>query len=62
VTCAASAGATRRVVADLRGETAELDVLRVTLDPPLACRFLRVETRTSPSWVAWREIEVEGTR
>jgi hypothetical protein len=62
VTCASTSGATRRVVADLRGQTAELDVLRVSLDTPVACRFLRIETLASPSWVAWREIEVDGTR
>ncbi len=52
----------RRTIGDLKGVTADLDVLRVTLDRPIACRFLRVETLASPSWVAWREIEVDGTR
>ncbi len=41
------------------GSTTDGQVLRFTADaddPPL--RFLRIETETSPSWVAWREIEV----
>jgi hypothetical protein len=43
------------------GSTADNDVLTLTPDPTLpAVRFVRVETVTSPSWVAWREIEVFG--
>ena len=28
--------------------------------PPIRIRFIRIETIVSPSWVAWREIEVVG--
>jgi hypothetical protein len=42
-----------------RGRTADLDVLSVPLDGPLeGIRYVRVETKQSPSWVAWREIQV----
>jgi hypothetical protein len=37
------------------------DWLSVTLDPPVeGIQVLRVETLSSPSWVAWGEIEVYG--
>jgi hypothetical protein len=41
------------------GETTDSMVLRVAPDDPwLGLRSIRVETVESPSWVAWREIEV----
>ena len=41
--------------------TADAGVLAVTLDPPVPrIRFVRIETVASPSYVAWREIEVLG--
>lgn len=41
------------------GFTKDGDVLTFLPDEPLtAIQFIRVETVTSPSWVAWREIEV----
>jgi hypothetical protein len=43
--------------------TADAGVLAVTLDPPVpGIRFVRIETVASPSYVAWREIEVLGRR
>ncbi len=50
-------------VADLNGGTSDGQTLRVTPSTPLAdVRAVRVETSQSPSWVAWREIEVLGSR
>ena len=41
------------------GPTADLDWLSVPLSTPIeGIRFIRVQTTQSPSWVAWREIEV----
>ena len=43
----------------LSGETADYQILTLTSPGTWpAVRFVRVETLTSPSWVAWREIEV----
>ncbi|HEX7001806.1 MAG TPA: discoidin domain-containing protein [Trueperaceae bacterium] len=39
-------------------ETAEGDVLRVDFPIPVELRYVRVLTTSSPSWVAWQEIEV----
>lgn len=58
VSCATSSDGKRTVVGEFNGMTHDLDVLTVTLTNPVACRFLRVDTLSSPSWVAWREIEV----
>jgi hypothetical protein len=45
----------------LSGETADSQILRLTSSGTWpAVRWLRVETTASPSWVAWREIEVGG--
>ncbi len=60
VTCATSAGGARRLLATLAGSTHDGDVLTVALDSPISCRLVRIETLTSLSWVAWREIEVIG--
>jgi hypothetical protein len=60
VTCLESRGAEPSLLADLRGRTAELDVLVAVPASPASCRFLRIDTLASPSWVAWREIEVAG--
>lgn len=44
---------------EFSGPTADMDVLGATFDPPIkAIRIIRVETLESPSFVAWREIEV----
>lgn len=47
------------VLATLDGATSDNDRLVATVDAAApAIRYLRIETVTSPSWVAWREIEV----
>jgi hypothetical protein len=44
---------------EFSGNTADLDVLSYAPAMPLKnIQFIRVETVTSPSWVAWREIEI----
>lgn len=41
------------------GTTADSDVLVFTPETPIAgIRTIRIETTTTPSWVAWREVEV----
>jgi hypothetical protein len=46
-----------------RGRTEDGDWLTVALDPAAArVRYVRIETTASPSWVAWREIDVIGRR
>lgn len=46
---------------EFAGSTADGDWLEFTLDTPQpGIQFVRVETLHSPSWVAWREIEVIG--
>lgn len=42
----------------LAGDTAGGDVLTVVFDEPISGRLVRITTIDSPSWVAWREIEV----
>jgi len=50
-------------VADLVGETSENQVLVARPASPLeGVSAVRVETSQTPSWVAWREIEVIGSR
>jgi hypothetical protein len=58
VSCSVSPDGPERILADLFGRTQDLDVLTITLDQPVTCRLLLIETLASPSWVAWREIEV----
>jgi len=33
-------------------------MLGTTLDAAVQCRVIRIDTLVTPSWVAWREIEV----
>jgi hypothetical protein len=41
------------------GSTADSDVLVFTPETPVGgIRLIRIETRSSLSWVGWREIEV----
>lgn len=60
------AGRTQNDLAEVHlfdGFTYDLDWLVFTPQSPLEnIQFIRVETLTSPSWVAWLEIEVIGTR
>jgi hypothetical protein len=49
----------RTLLADLRGFTSQGQALEPVLPEPLpGVRTIRVETLESPSWVAWRELEV----
>jgi hypothetical protein len=52
-----SSGAATRLGV-LSSDTTDLDVLEIAVDQAVMCRFVRIETRASPSWVAWREIEI----
>jgi len=48
-----------RVVHTFSGNTAAGDVLETTFDEPIEnLTDVRITTRTSPSWVAWGEVEV----
>ena len=60
VTCAPAPDVVATLLSNLEGETESLQVLTVTLDPAVSCWIIRIETVSSPSWVAWREIEVIG--
>jgi hypothetical protein len=55
------AGSELRLLGVLAGSTFDYQVLELgaVSDWP-AVRFVRIETVASPSWVAWREIEIEG--
>jgi hypothetical protein len=44
--------------AELAGSTVDGQVLEVAAGPWAGVRAVRVETVASPSWVAWRELEV----
>ena len=59
VSCLQAPGAAPSVLADLQGTTRDGEVLTVSAEGSL-CRVIRIETLASPSWVAWREIEVVG--
>ena len=48
------------LAAEFQGPTADGDVLSFVPASPVVARFVRVETVSSPSWVAWREIQVFG--
>jgi len=58
VSCRAAAGGAATPLGDVEQPTADAEVLVVRPASPVTCRYLRVETTVSPSWVAWREIEV----
>ena len=48
---------------EFSGVTDDNDWLVLTLDPRLDdVRFIRVQTVSSPSWVAWKEIQVYGNQ
>jgi hypothetical protein len=48
-------------IAILTGDTSDGQWLEVPLAEPLeGIRYIGVETVTSPSWVAWREISILG--
>lgn len=58
LSCRDEPGGSLKGFAATAGTTADLAVLTIELTVPRICRLLRIETRVSPSWVAWREIEV----
>jgi hypothetical protein len=60
VSCAAAPGAALTPLGELTGETADVEVLTLSLAAPVSCHSIRIDTLASPSWVAWREIEVLG--
>lgn len=57
----AGLGESLRLVATLEGETREGQVLEYKPESPLErIARIRITTTVSPSWIAWREIEVMG--
>jgi hypothetical protein len=55
----AAPGSELVLLGTLSGETTDYQILTLTSPGSWpAVRFVRVETTASPSWVAWREIEV----
>jgi hypothetical protein len=59
VSCRTGDGADNLPLGGPTGQTADNQRLVVDVDPSVPpLRYLRVDTTTSPSWVAWREIEV----
>lgn len=51
-----------KLVHEFRGATSDNQVLVFTFGPPLTgIRFVEIRTTRSPSWVAWKEIEILGT-
>jgi len=58
VGCRAAASGATTVLGDVQQPTADAEVLVIRPASPVTCRYVRVETSMSPSWVAWREIEV----
>jgi hypothetical protein len=52
-----------KMVYEFKGNTADNQILDFNPTPPLTgIRFVRVVTTQSPSWVAWKEIEVIGAK
>lgn len=50
------------VVHTFSGSTSDLQALTFDFATGTAARYIRIETTSSPSWVAWREIDVKGTK
>ncbi|MGH2606503.1 MAG: discoidin domain-containing protein, partial [Anaerolineales bacterium] len=54
-------GHSLRLAYEFRGETRDSQALEFVPTPALAgVQFVRILTTASPSWVAWKEIEVYG--
>jgi hypothetical protein len=52
-----------RLLHEFRGITTEGDILEFLPETPLTgIQYIRIVTTSSPSWVAWKEIEVYGVR
>jgi predicted amidohydrolase YtcJ len=50
-----------KLIHEFNGATSDRQVIAVTFEEPIpAIRYIKVLTTKSPSWVAWREIEVLG--
>jgi len=58
--CRTAPGGSITQLAILEASTTDGDLLPATLSAPTTCRIVRIETAASPSWVAWREIEVSA--
>jgi hypothetical protein len=59
----AESGAAYVEIHEFSGVTEDNDWLTLTLDAPMeGVRFIRVQTLSSPSWVAWKEIQVFGSQ
>jgi hypothetical protein len=56
----AGAGDPWTLLAELSGFTVDQQTLQYVAAAPQQLRFIRVETTSSASWVAWREISVYG--
>ena len=56
----ADAGGAGTLLGTLAGATSDYQVLELAAAGWSPVRFVRIETVASPSWVAWREIEIEG--
>ncbi len=55
----AAPGDQEHLLHEFAGETTDSEALDYTPTKPLAgIRYIRVETTASPSWIAWKEIEV----
>ena len=61
VACRASPSGPLVALGTLEGSTTDGELLQLAPAAPTSCRILRVDTSASPSWVAWREIEVSTT-
>ena len=62
VGCRTKAGGALTPIATVHEATTDGELIDVPAPPggTLMCRFIRVDTTSSPSWVAWREIEVSS--
>jgi hypothetical protein len=50
-----------KLVHEFKGDTSEDQMLAFTFDVPLTnIQFIRIVTTQSPSWVAWKEVEILG--
>ena len=49
-----------RLLTEFSGDTEDGQILTFQAEQPSMVRFLKIETIKSPSWIAWKEIEVYG--
>jgi hypothetical protein len=51
-----------KMIHEFKGNSSDNQILTFEPNPPLTdAQFIRIVTTQSPSWVAWKEIEVIGT-